>query len=1106
MRTLILFAGIFFLNTAIAQYSLPVLTAQKCLGGSKNDFATDVLSLPDSGYIVIGDSYSNDGDVTSHYGTTATSDGWIVRLSKQREIVWQKNVGGTGNDRLKKIIKTNDGNFVATGVTLSKDNDAIENHGVEDAWVVKFSGDGDILWSKCYGGSKMDSVGSIVQTPDGGYIVVATTESNDGNLLGTGTRNYTDIWYFKIDENGIYKWGHTLGDAGYDQGEDIGILPDGNPVFSVIPSTESPEVTDDFPENHYTILRPWLVKIDTAGNIIWKKPVGKEINFNWRQMQYHAAIQFSSYGIATIVNGNNEGGLATLGNYEFVTMLSNYDGVSQNKDKYANFAHNMPDVVRAITISKNSFIALPDSMCMVAGFWEPVAMYSPIPAGTKGRAFIKKRSFKNTNVDTATAYFGGNNSDGFTALKQLSTNTFVAAGFTLSNDGDVSGNHGGSDFWIVNLSDTAAIGKNFIQGLAFIDNNSNNIFDNTDEPYAGLAVKSVRLNDSEEFKSFSKAGIFFNEVDTGTYSTTGELSLPYYTITSPQPHTSVFTTYGQRDTINLIVKPIPGKRDCEITLSSLSPARPGSSVVYLINCTNLGTDTVNNINVTMIKDSSLSLNLSSVPPPASINGDTISWIIPKLIPRSHDEIKVSLYVNKVPPEINLGDSIFSTVFIDTTGDLQPSNNYSFVKQIITGSYDPNDKRENNGNALRIDRYVKNKFLTYTIRFQNTGTDTAFNISIKDTLDEKFDFNTIRMISSSHDYDLNIKDGKYCNWQFDNIQLPDSFRNEAMSHGYIIYKIKLKEGLDVGDVVKNTASIYFDYNKPIQTNEVETHIVSPHVAKPEVSGLLSKYCRIDTPQSVEVANMPGEEDGVEVIVKLNDVVLEVAQDGNFQFTPSQFRDSLNELVVIFHNLYNTQTSTFEFTIVDVISPEVDLLSNNTLITRRSEPVVLTAKNVSGHTSTSYVFAKDRSFVNVLQAESEKNTFLLLTDKLSNGDNWVYVQMKVSDDCYAGRTAIDSIKLTFTNNQSNIIDSDNPGISIGVFPNPFHNEIKINGLLASKKYLIQVFNSQGRKVFSYRISNRDFVDITNLHFSPGVYLIRLFDENKNKELGIIKMLAQ
>lgn len=138
---------------------------------------------------------------------------------------------------------------------------------------------------------------------------------------------------------------------------------------------------------------------------------------------------------------------------------------------------------------------------------------------------------------------------------------------------------------------------------------------------------------------------------------------------------------------------------------------------------------------------------------------------------------------------------------------------------IIDSYDPNDKQpipEGIGNNYGI---LKDEKIEYTIRFQNTGSDTAYKIIITDTLDNNLDFSTIRFNGSSHS--SNIKVSGYENpiitWVFNNIFLPDSTTDNLGSNGFVKFTVMPKVSITAGEIIENVANIFFDYNSPIITN-------------------------------------------------------------------------------------------------------------------------------------------------------------------------------------------------------------------------------------------------------------------------------------------------
>jgi uncharacterized repeat protein (TIGR01451 family) len=143
--------------------------------------------------------------------------------------------------------------------------------------------------------------------------------------------------------------------------------------------------------------------------------------------------------------------------------------------------------------------------------------------------------------------------------------------------------------------------------------------------------------------------------------------------------------------------------------------------------------------------------------------------------------------------------------------------------LVTGSFDPNDKT---GYPLGVGvshTVSPNGQLDYLIRFQNTGTDTAFTVVIRDTLDTDLDIFTVVSGASSHNYTFNMYGPRVLEWTFNNIMLPDSTADEPGSHGFIAFTVKQEDNLPDGTEINNTAHIYFDFNSAVITNTTSHHI-------------------------------------------------------------------------------------------------------------------------------------------------------------------------------------------------------------------------------------------------------------------------------------------
>lgn len=146
--------------------------------------------------------------------------------------------------------------------------------------------------------------------------------------------------------------------------------------------------------------------------------------------------------------------------------------------------------------------------------------------------------------------------------------------------------------------------------------------------------------------------------------------------------------------------------------------------------------------------------------------------------------------------------------------------------VIVASFDPNDKQAFPVGVDNEHFIEQNQSVDYMIRFQNTGTDTAFTVVLRDTLSPWLDPGSIRPGAASHPYTWELSGNNVLTMRFDQILLPDSNVNEAASHGFFKFNIKQQKDNPFGTIIENRAGIYFDFNPVVLTNTV-FHTVEQH---------------------------------------------------------------------------------------------------------------------------------------------------------------------------------------------------------------------------------------------------------------------------------------
>jgi len=199
---------------------------RKFFGGTNNDRSFGVINAYDGGYILSGASESDDFDISNPKGSY---DFWVVKVDKNGNFEWEKSFGGTGIEQARDITKTADGNYVLVGNTFSSDTQVTKNNGESDIWLIKISDAGELIWQHSYGGSNFDSAHAVNLTANGGFVISGNSRSSDKDA--TVNQGENDFWILTTDADGTILTEFSLGGTGLDLAFDAIETNDGSLIL-----------------------------------------------------------------------------------------------------------------------------------------------------------------------------------------------------------------------------------------------------------------------------------------------------------------------------------------------------------------------------------------------------------------------------------------------------------------------------------------------------------------------------------------------------------------------------------------------------------------------------------------------------------------------------------------------------------------------------------------------------------------------------------------------------------------------------------------------------------------------------------------------------------
>ena len=355
------------------------------------------------------------------------------------ELSWVKTFGGTDEDVAHAVIQTQDGGFAVIGNTKSLDGDLTDKiYEGSDLWLLKFNAEAELQWTKTYGGSRDDRGHSLVQTTDGGYMLLGYSQSSDG--IGSNNEGQHDNWIIRVDEQGTFMWERSFGYSGHDHAYNIIETSDGGFLFNgfldVTASNGAGNRVDDKSSSRHGVGEFWCHKIDAQGAIEWRNYFGGTSNDR-------------SYDSVELENGNFVlVGTSESTDVDVTDPRGSYDIWVVTVDTEGNLlwekslGGTQADGANAVLEVENGNIVV---------FGNSFSSDGDI-GYSKGSSDFWITTLDSKGKLLSESSFGGSGFDLGRAITKGSGGFLWAAGYSRSKDGDVSQNSGENDMLILRIT------------------------------------------------------------------------------------------------------------------------------------------------------------------------------------------------------------------------------------------------------------------------------------------------------------------------------------------------------------------------------------------------------------------------------------------------------------------------------------------------------------------------------------------------------------------------------------------------------------------------------------------------------------------------------
>ena len=359
-----------------------------------------------------------------------------------------------------------------------------------------------------------------------------------------------------------------------------------------------------------------------------------------------------------------------------------------------------------------------------------------------------------------------------------------------------------------------------IEGESRVDGNTNGC-DVGDNFYPNIKLELTDGTNTGTYLA-DTSGSYSVPVSEGMHTMTPVLENPDYFTVSPTSSTITFPDAGGSYVQDFCLSPNGIHNDVEVVIVPTSGAVPGFDSYYTIIYRNKGNTELSGTVSLDFEDDYMDF-LSSTPTVTASSIGNLQWSYSNLQPFETREVEVVFNLNTPTDStfpLNSDDVLSLNASINpVNSDETPEDNEFVLDQTVVNSYDPNDVTCLEGEAV-LPEHVGD-YVHYRIRFENLGTANATNIVVKDVIDTtKFDVSSLIPLHASHNYTTRVREDNIVEFIFEGINLPF---DDANNDGYVVFKIKTLETLQLGDNFTNQAEIYFDFNFPVITNMYSTSV-------------------------------------------------------------------------------------------------------------------------------------------------------------------------------------------------------------------------------------------------------------------------------------------